>query len=118
MKKQVNRSICLAQWKNGDNTFAMSRFIWENGKLVKHLYFYTNKLTLSSVNRINAILENYKGGGVMVSQNEERTMLTQSWDDKYMIGGEIADRDEFKTFEDMMLFFSPYVMIKGVCHVR
>lgn len=118
MDKKVNRVICLAQWKNGEYSFTMSRFVWKNGVFKKHHYFFVNKLTMTSIKRIDKMFNNYKGEGIIFSKNEERVMITQRWDDVHMMDGEVVDRGKFKTFEDMVKEWYPYLMIDGVCHVR
>lgn len=112
MKERINRSICLAQWKNGDFTFAMSRFVWRNDIMCKHHYFYTNKLSGFSIDRIDAVLNNYRGKGVQFSKNDDRVMITQAWDDNYLMDGETIDRSQYKTFADMIKEYYPQMKIK------
>lgn len=113
MDNIVNRSLCLAQWKNGDITVMFSRFTHKGEKLTASYVNHHKGVTISSIKRIDRILQVYRGSGVHASVNDERSMINQSWNDVYMMDEITLDRDRFNTVGEMFSWCADFETEEG-----
>lgn len=101
MNNIINRSICLAQWKDGDITLMFTRFTHKDNKLKAKYINHHKSITLPSLRRLDRILQVYKGSGVYASITNERSMITQNWEDVALMDGITLDRGRFSTFKEI-----------------
>lgn len=104
MNTLLNRSVCLANWKGGAVTVMFSRFTHRAGNLEKSYINFHKSITLSSLKRLDRVLQQYKNTRVYASVNEERTMLTATWDDLLLTNGMTLSRWEFGDYKEAFQF--------------
>ena len=92
MHNQISRYLNVNIYKDGSVNVHIGRFIHQGGRIVfKSLKSYdvTNGKT---VERLNHVLDVYRGNGIRVGLNKKYTAINQYFDNVFMLNGMTLDR--------------------------
>ena len=103
MKTRKHRHLVLSKSASGFASVMICRFVFRNETMIHSSIAHYNLTRLEDVARIDTMLNLYPGLGVRVTLNEERTLVSQIWEDLDLWDGRVLERRHYPNMRLLVL---------------